>query len=259
VAALALALAAWTGLFATALWADPHAANDCALLLARSVFADGNVYVPNLFIRAWSDGAPGLFARVAVWTVIIAASGLWIRRASRGRGGPGGAGEPPQLISEREFTSRERDDSPVRALAGLAAVVLGAAFLLERWPTSRTGPRFRDALGIAPGVTAFLIDGVTVEEDRARTKGGALDLLVRSREPLPSVMLLAEGEGTLRVGGGAAVVLPGRPVALTVPLDPVTTLVGRRGVTESLARQRLVIGTRGEVVLRLRVPEGGRP
>jgi hypothetical protein len=237
VAALALALAAWTGLFAAALWADPHAANDCALLLARSVFADGNAYIPNLFIRAWSDGAPGLFARVAVWGVLIAAASLWIRRAARGRGG----------------------DSPVRALAGLAALVLAAAFLLERWPTLRTGPRYRDALGIGPGVTAFLVDGVTVEEDRARTRGGALDLVVRSREPLPSVTVLAEGEGTLRVGGRAAVVLSGRPVALTVPLDPIATLVGRRGVGESLARQRLMIETQGEVVLRLRAPEGGHP
>jgi hypothetical protein len=237
VAALALALAAWTGLLAAALWADPHAANDCALLLARSVFADGNVYIPNLFIRAWSDAAPGLFARVAVWGVIIAAAGLWIRRAARGGGG----------------------NSPVRALAGLAALVLAAAFLLERGPTFRTGPRYRDALGIGTGAAAFLIDGVTVEEDRARTRGGALDLVVRSREPLPSVTVLAEGEGTLRIGGRPAVALPGRPVALTVPLDPIATLVGRRGVGESLARQRLRIETRGEVVLHLRAQEGGHP
>jgi hypothetical protein len=48
-------------------------------------------------------------------------------------------------------------------------------------------------------------------------------------------------------------------VALTVPLDPIATLVGRRGVGESLARQRLMIETPGEVVLRLRAQEGGRP
>ena len=57
--ALVLMLAAWTGLFAIALWQDPHAANDSALLLAKSAYADGNQYVPNLFIRRWSDGAPG--------------------------------------------------------------------------------------------------------------------------------------------------------------------------------------------------------
>ena len=59
VRAVALALAGWTAVIARLLWHDPHAANDCALLLARSAFADGNVYVPNLFLRAWADAAPG--------------------------------------------------------------------------------------------------------------------------------------------------------------------------------------------------------
>ena len=57
--ALVLILAAWTGLFATALWQDPHAANDSALLLAKSTYADGHQYVPDLFLRRWSDAAPG--------------------------------------------------------------------------------------------------------------------------------------------------------------------------------------------------------
>ena len=66
VLAVALALVGWTALFAAALWADPHAANDCALLLNRSAFADGNLYVPNLFLRTWSEAAPGLFVRMAL-------------------------------------------------------------------------------------------------------------------------------------------------------------------------------------------------
>jgi hypothetical protein len=37
-----------------------------------------------------------------------------------------------------------------------------------------------------------------------------------------------------------------------VPLEPVATLVGRRGISESLARQRLGIETGREVVLRLK-------
>ena len=235
VVALTLILTAWTGLFAAALWADPHAANDCALLLARSVFADGNVYIPNLFIRTWSDGAPGLFVRVAVWVALIAASGVWIRRAAQGRGG----------------------HSSDRLLAGLAATLLAAALLLERWPAARNGPRFADAMSLGPGATAFFVGPVAVEADRARARRGRLDLVVRSREPLPAVTLVAEGEGRLRPGSGAAVTLTGRPVALTVPLDPVATLVGRRGVSESLARQRLTIDTTGEVVLRLK--SGGVP
>ncbi|PYQ16908.1 MAG: hypothetical protein DMF80_02670 [Acidobacteria bacterium] len=79
-----------------------------------------------------------------------------------------------------------------------------------------------------------------------------MELLVRSREPRSEVTVWAEGEGTLRAAGRPAVVLPGREVVLTVPLDPIATLRGRRGGSELLARQRLAIDTTGEVVLRLR-------
>ena len=230
VAALALVLAAWTGLFAAALWADPHAANDCSLLLARSVFADGNVYIPNLFIRTWSDAEPGLVPRVAVWLALVGAAGLWIRRAHAGRGGA----------------------SATRALAGVTAIVLVAAFVLERGPVFRSGPRFSDALSLGPGTTVFLVGPAAVEGDAARLRPGTLEMLVRSREPLDSVTLVADGEGTVRPGGGPAVAVTGRPVAVRVPLDPVVTLRGRRGVSETLARQRLVVETRGDVVLRAR-------
>ncbi len=230
VVAVMLILTAWTGLFAAALWADPHAANDCALLLARSIFADGNVYIPNLFVRTWTEAAPGLFLRVSVWLALIAALGIWIRGTDRGRGGA----------------------SPDRTLAAVAAAVLAAALLLERGPVLRTGPRFSDALSLGPGATAFLLGPVSVEEDRARARRGTIELLVRSREPLSSLTVVADGDGTLRPGGGPPIALGGRPVVVSVPLEPVATLVGRRGVSESIARQRVAIETSGEVVLRLK-------
>jgi hypothetical protein len=93
---------------------------------------------------------------------------------------------------------------------------------------------------------------VSVEEDRARARQGTIELLVRSREPLSSLTVVADGDGTLRPGGVPPVAVAGRPVVVSVPLEPVTTLVGRRGVSESIARQRLVINTRGEIVLRLK-------
>ena len=234
VAAVALALAAWTGLFAAALWADPHAANDCGLLLARSVIADGNVYIPNLFIRAWSDAAPGLFVRLAVWLVLVLAAGAWFGRAARG----GGA-------------------SPERALAGVVALVLAAAFVLERGPAVRTGPRYSDALSLGAQGTAFLVGPVEVEGDRARARSGTLELLVRSRQPVASVTIVADGDGTLRYGGGPPVAVAGRPVTVNVPLTPVATLVGRRGASETLARQRLTIETRGELALFGETTSGG--
>ncbi len=102
--ALVLMLAAWTGLFAVALWRDPHAANDSALLLAKSAYADGHQYIPDLFIRRWSDGAPGLWARIAVWLAGLGAVAWWLKRvaASMRTGSQAGAGarrSPPSRPS----------------------------------------------------------------------------------------------------------------------------------------------------------------
>jgi hypothetical protein len=116
----------------------------------------------------------------------------------------------------------------------------------------RTGPRFSDALSLGPGATAFLLGPVSVEEDRARARRGTIELLVRSREPLSSLTVVADGDGSLRPGGLPPVAVAGRPVVVSVPLEPVATLGGRRGLSESIARQRLVIETSGELVLRVR-------
>ncbi len=103
-----MALAAWSTLIAAELWADPHAANDSALLLEKSRFADGDVYIPNLFFRSWNFAAPGHAARVLAWLLLVAAVGGWLARSARnGRG-----------------------RSPLRALAGMAALVLGIALVL---------------------------------------------------------------------------------------------------------------------------------
>src|SRR5262249_5171011 len=144
--ALALILGAFSVVFATALWEDPHAANDSAVLLAKSTFADGNQYVPNLHLREWSEAAPGLWARVAVW--LLAASALpawWAYGAVRGRwiGSPG------------------------RTLAVVVAILLAGAFFLERWPSVETAPRFHEAIEIGPGATVFLDGPVTVQDHQA--------------------------------------------------------------------------------------------
>ena len=104
-----LVLAAWSALFAVLLWRDPIAANDSAILLAKSTYADGNQYVPNLFIRHWSDGAPGLWVRIAAWLVLVALASAAVRRAR----------------------------SAPRVLAGGAAAILVLAAGLERWPATR--------------------------------------------------------------------------------------------------------------------------
>jgi hypothetical protein len=229
VVALALTLAGWTALIAVALWGDPLASNDCAVLLDRSAFADGNVYVPNLFIKSWSEGAPGLFARAAVWIALAAAITLWLRRAARGKGGA----------------------SPGRVLAGVTAVVLAAALLLERWPSSRGAPRFRNGLDLGGGTTAF-VSRAAVVDDYARVPDGEVQLLVRSRAALRALTLVAEGEGLLRLPGRPPIALSPRGTGVDLPLVPVVTLGGRRGVQETLYRQRIHVEAPAGAVLRFR-------
>jgi hypothetical protein len=224
---LALALAAWTASIALLLWRDPLAANDCAVLLAKSAYADGNVYIPNLFIKTWTEGAPGLLARVLVWIALAAAVMLWLRRVAGGRGGT----------------------SPTRVLAALAGVVLASGFLLERWPSAYAAPRFRDALDLGGG-TAVFVPGASVRHGFARVGGGEHEVLVRSRTPLSGLTLIAEGDGLLRLPGRAPIPLSSRGTRLGMRLAPLVTLAGRRGVDETLYRQRLEILAQEGVVLR---------
>jgi hypothetical protein len=230
VLALALMAAGWSALLGHALWLDPHAANDCALLLARADVADGNVYVPNLFIRAWSDGAPGLAARLAVWIALAAGLSGWLARVARRGGG----------------------DSPLRVLVAVAGVVLAAALVLERWPSPRRAARFDDGLAAGGGTVVFVTSGARVEDGAAVAGGGEVALLVRSREEVASVRLLVEGQGLLRVPGHAPLSLRGRAVEVDVPLEPLRRLTGRRGVGETLARQRILVEAAGGEVVRLR-------
>ena len=224
---IALVLGAWTGLFALPLWLDPHAANDCALLLSRSTFADGHVYVPDLFFRSPRFEAAGHGARVLAWAGLVAGSAWWWRRAAQGRGGT----------------------SPAASLASLAALLLGTGLVLERWPTSYGTPRFANAMELRPGVTVFVTSPAAAVGDAVRVGRGAVELLVRARPDLPTLDLV--------LGGGAAVTLPGRravrlPAAggsLTVPLEEVAALTGRQGLRETLRRARVEVD--GEVLLRL--------
>jgi hypothetical protein len=203
VRAIAMTLAAWTGILAWILANDPHAANDCAQLLARSAFADGTVYIPGLFLRAWSDAAPGLWARVLAWATMAAILAWWTARAGEGRAG----------------------GSATRALATGAAVILAFAFALERWPPSRRSAQFADAVEVRSGVTVFPGD-----------KG---ELIVRSRESLAAIRVRATGRGTVRVAGQPPVMLADAQREIDVALTPFAHVTGRRGVEEWLYRQRI--------------------
>ena len=139
----------------------------------------------------------------------------------------------------------------VAGIAGTAAAILAAALLLERWPSTRDTPRFRDALDLGGG-TAVFVSGASVREDFARVQPGEVDLLVRSRAPLRALAVTVEGEGRLRLSGRAPLPLSPRGITVELPLDPLVTLAGRRGVDETLYRQRVQVDDPKGAVLRFR-------
>jgi hypothetical protein len=225
---LAVALAAWSGLVAFLLWRDPHAANDGAVLLAKSAFADGNVYLPNLFIRNWADGAPGLGLRVAVWLLVAAVLALWVARASR----------------------REDGGKPVRTLVAIVGIALVVAFVLERWPSPYRTPRFGGALSLLGGVTTFVADAGRDDDEALRVASGSHDVIVRSDVPQDTVAFLIGGDGF--AGAPSAASVPLRPSGTIVRLavTPVATLTGRRGARETLGRATLVLDARAGAIVR---------
>jgi hypothetical protein len=230
--AILLMLGAWSALLARALWLDPHAANDASRLLGRSALADGTRYVPDLFVKSFAEAAPGLVARIGCWALLGLLLALFLRRAARGEGG----------------------DSPLAALAGTAGIVVAFGLLLEQWPTAYGQPRFPDAVELRPGTTAFVGGAAEIERGAVRARG-PVELLVRSREPLRQLTLLAEGQGRLALPGRVPLPVPPGGAWASLPLEEVVTLQGRRGVNETLYRQRFFVDAERPLALRLQVGE----
>jgi hypothetical protein len=222
--AVVLAVAAWTATIAVQLWRDPHAANDCALLLAKSVYADGNVYIPNLFLRSWSEASAGTAVRIAVWLVLAALFALWLRRA-------GASG-----------------DSPARAIAVVTTAVLAAAFALERWPSVRTTAR-HSGVELSAGTTVFIEDAETRPDGAIVARPGDVDVIVRSRAPLDRIVLVGRGQGVATAARRPPVALTPAGAALEVPLGDGWSFTGRRGVSERLYRTRVSLESGAPVTL----------
>jgi hypothetical protein len=221
-------LAGWSAVLAAMLWRDPHAANDCALLLARSAFAEGTAYIPSLYLPSWRHALPGTAARLLAWVALTALLAAWMRQGARGRGGR----------------------RPLRTFAAMTALLLATGFVLERWPVPRRGPRFDAALDVAKGATAFVSGSAEVRGDHLLARNGRVDLLVRSREPLTRLVAHVEGQGLLRTPHAPPLLLSGRAVPLELPLEERITLTGRRGAREVFYRLRLEVERAEAVVLR---------
>ncbi len=225
--ALGLALGAWTALVSRLLWLDPHAANEALRLFTNSAFADGAVYIPDLFIRSFRAGATSLYAQLSVWLLLAALLALFVRRG-------GGA-------------------SVARTVVFASLTLLAAAVVLERWPSPYAIARFPNATELRPGTVAFVSGVASMERGQIETAGGALEVLVRSRVPLTGLAALVAGDGQAAVPGRAPVALSPQGVWLRAPLDPIAGLHGRRGVSETLYRQRILV--KGPASVRLALPE----
>jgi hypothetical protein len=224
--ALALVLAAWTALFAVALWRDPQAANDSGRLLARSTYADGHQYVPDLFLRRWSDGAPGLGVRIAAWLVALALVAWGMRRAL----------------------------SALHVLLGMTLAILSLAFLLERWPGPRTAPAFAEALAAGSGRLVFFEGAVRVREDEATLGPGQVTILRRSasrvgeRASVPPLRVIVGGTGFLRAPGLAPLLLRPGGAVVDLPLLAYHVVDGGDGRAVLFSRARVTFS--GQAVLR---------
>jgi hypothetical protein len=219
-------LAGWTAWFAIALWQDPHAANDSALLLAKSTYADGHQYIPDLFIRRWSDAAPGLWARIAAWLGALALV-AWSVRSAR---------------------------SPLRVLVGATLAILALALVLERWPGRRTAPAFGNALPAGSGALVFLDGAVRVKGDEATLGPGEVELVRRtyartgeaaSASPLRVIL---GGTGLLRAPGLAPLLLRPSGAVVDLPLLAYHVVDGGDGRAAVFSRVRAYVS--GQAVLR---------
>ena len=236
--ALALMLASGSALFALALWNDPHAANDSALLLAQSTWADGNQYIPNLFLRRWSLGAPGLWPRIAAWVVAIGLAAVWWRRAARAQDGEL---SPTALRGSAGV-------SPSATLFGTVAVLLAVAFTLEQWPAWRTSPSFSRTLAVGSDAVAFASGAALVREHEMIIGPGRANLLVRAPDPVASLRMTVGGEGVLRAEGVRPLVLRPTGSRIDLPLRPYHVVKGRGG--RRVEFSRTVVAVEGQAVMR---------
>jgi hypothetical protein len=211
-ATLALALAAWTGAIALALRADPHAANDSWLLLAKSTFADGRQYIPGLFIRSWADAAPGLAVQLGAWFALMAATAVWLRRAALA---PDASATSLHAAASGASHGRSAAPgaSPARVGAGLSAILLVAAFVLERAaPTARSRPAWQKELRLDADTALYLEGEARVRADEALVGPGAVEILVRETRTADAASEGGRQAITATVGGnGGFVHVGGRP------------------------------------------------
>ena len=206
-----------TGLFALALWRDPLAANDSALSSRRAVSPTG------LRTSPVSSSGPGRRERPASsrgsrsGAALVAWLSVWLAR------GP---------------TAGSRGRRAARAAFVALGLVLAAAALLERWPSSRSGPGLRERRGPRrrPG-RVRRGPGARGATTGWRSRPGVTTVLVRAAERPARSPRLAAARGRYR----ASPRLPDRPPLVLRP-------EGAR--LESAARVAAIVDRTGRVARR---------
>lgn len=230
--ALGLTLGAWSARLAVLLWRDPLAANDSGVLLGAGTFADGNVYLPSLLWRSWSEAPAALPAQLAAWALAVGAVVVALRGAS----------------TRARWTAG-------RGLVLTAAVGLALAWGLENWPGRRASARFPEAVSVDARTRVFVSgDDVRVAADAFATSGGHVTLVVRSTDSCPALGLRLATAARVDVGAGGPQARSAGSV-VSVPLHMSLALRGRRGNEECLGRARLRLepaANTAEVVASLR-------
>ena len=233
----------WTALFALALWQDPHAANDSALLLAKSTYADGNQYVPNLFIRQLvgrGAGPLGPRRRLA-------------RRARRARlvAEARGPCDAARARPSRELAARDAGDRR-RAAPGCRPLPRAMARDTRSVRRSPTGwcPRRDAGPPVAGRAGRFRERCRAGPRGRGEPRPGAVELVLRAPHPSSSLRVTVGGQGgLLRATGLPPLVLRPTGGLLDLPLIPYHEVRGRDGRRVAFCRTWLALD--GEAVLRL--------
>ena len=136
--ALALVLRLLVAALRSGFWRGPASRRTTPRCSSRrATFADGNQYIPDLFIRTLGRrGARALGADRRLAGRRSGSTTFWLRRV-----GPGERGGAPAGASAG------------RTLAAAAVLLLATAWLLERWPAARVAPSSRRGRSrrVAPG------------------------------------------------------------------------------------------------------------
>ncbi len=163
-----------------------------------------------------------------------------VGRGPRRGGGAGCSGSRAGLRHSEARSGR----SPFATLAAVAGFCLAAGLVLERWPGTRSAPSFAGRLAVAgASPAAVFFDGAAwVREGEAIVGPGRVELLLRSTEQPPGLVVTVGGQGgVLRAPGLPPLALRPTGALVSLPLVPYHVVRGRDGRSVAFSRTSLSV------------------